>query len=417
LDIIEPFLTIAGQTAPAGGITLKGTPQGGGQMIRIRAHDVIIRYLTVRSGKYGKSGQGQINLLIDPLPKQGGRYGDIYNVILDHLSLSWTLDENLAIFRNVPEDDPSVWQTYPRVYDISIQHCLIAEGLYPHSTGLQVGGERVLKGGRSIFNGGHGIERIAIHRNLFATNSHRNPALGSKNARVVNNVVYNWTSKASETHDAISVDWIGNYFKPGPLSATDKPIVHNDFFKGSPQFRFERPSIYMHGNLLATPKPVTDWDLYVIHYEDAVIPASYRRSTPLEDAPIPVSVRSAREAYDAVVGDVGANRRITDKGALLESIGQTDARILRHVREGRGGGGLPGMPMPYNSPDEAGGYETISGGTPYRDDDHDGMADEWEKKFGLDPGKLADQAGDLDRDGYTNVEEFLNQTDPSTANR
>jgi len=71
VDVQHPFLTIAGQTAPGGGILLKGTAEGGGQMIRIRTHDVIIRYLRIRSGAHGKPGQGQTNIVLDPLEARG----------------------------------------------------------------------------------------------------------------------------------------------------------------------------------------------------------------------------------------------------------------------------------------------------------------------------------------------------------
>ena len=218
IDIGHPYLTIAGQTAPGGGITLKGTGQGGAQMLRIRTHDVVIRYLRVRGGKHGEPGRGQINICLDPLEASGNRYGDIYNVILDHCSVSWSLDENIAVFRNVPEQPAAARDNFPRIYNVTVQRCLIAEGLFPHSTGLQSGGERIARGGKSVFNGGHGVSELSIHHNLFANTSHRNPGLGTKNAQVINNVMYNWSSKCSETHDAMAVDWVGNYFKPGPLS-------------------------------------------------------------------------------------------------------------------------------------------------------------------------------------------------------
>ena len=212
IDIQYPFLTVAGQTAPGDGILLKGTEEGGGQMLRIRTHDVILQYLRIRSGAHGKPGRGQINVSLSPIEANGNQYGNVYNIILDHLSLSWTLDENLSIHRNVPENQPQVWESYPTISNVSVQHCLIAEGLYPHSTGIQTGGERIARDGKSIYNGGMGVFNLSIHRNVFVNTSHRNPGLGSKSARVINNIMYNWSSKCAETHDAITVDWIGNYF-------------------------------------------------------------------------------------------------------------------------------------------------------------------------------------------------------------
>ncbi|OHB73314.1 MAG: hypothetical protein A2Z25_09775 [Planctomycetes bacterium RBG_16_55_9] len=129
-------------------------------MLRLRTHDVVIRYLRIRSGAHGSPGHGQVNISLDPIPANGDRYGDVYNIVIDHVSVSWTLDENIAIHRNVPEDDPNAWQTHPKIYDVTIQQCLIAEGLYPHSTGIQTGGERIARGGKSIYNGEHGYTNI-----------------------------------------------------------------------------------------------------------------------------------------------------------------------------------------------------------------------------------------------------------------
>jgi hypothetical protein len=415
IDIGTPYLTIAGQTAPGGGITLKGSAEGGGQMLRIRTHDVIIRYLRIRSGAHGQPGRGQINLSLDPLEARGDRYGDVYHILLDHVSVSWSLDENLAIFRNVPTGDPVVRERYPRIHSVSVQHCLIAEGLYPHSTGLQAGGEREARNGMSIHNGGLGVSDLGIHRNLFASSSHRNPGLGCKSARVINNVLYNWSSKCSETHDAIHVDWIGNYFKPGPLSDPERLIVHNAFFKGFPQHRFPAPSIHMAGNVNADRPGQTDWEMYRIHYEERPLPAEYRREQPLPDGKFPVTVMPAGKAYEAVLANVGANARLNEQGRWVANLDAADQRILEDVRQRRGNGVLvKGNRVHYTHPDEAGGYPKIEPGTAYEDADHDGMADAWEKRQGLDPQDASDRNRDNDGDGYTNLEEFLNGTDPNT---
>jgi hypothetical protein len=416
IDIAEPYLTVAGQTAPGGGVTLKGTAEGGGQMLRIRTHDVILRHLRIRSGAYGKPGRGQVNVSLDPLEARGERYGNVYNIMLDHLSLSWTLDENIAVFRNVPGND-AARDAFPIIRNVSVQRCLIAEGLYPHSTGLQSGGERVMKDGRSVFNGGHGVSELSIHRNLFATNSHRNPGLGCKSAALINNVMYNWSSKCAETHDAIAVDWIGNYFKPGPLSDPKRLIVHNAFFKGFAQHRFDPPSIYMAGNRNAADPRQADWQMYSIHYEDKPLPDECRRERPLAAPKHAVRVVSAERAYETVLGDVGANVRLNQVGEWEHNSDAADRRIFEDVLVGRGEGTRQGgNRVHYTHPDQVGGYPKIDPGVAYADADHDGMPDAWEKKHGL-PADKADDAQDVDRDGYTNLEEFLNGTDPKARDK
>ena len=413
IDIGYPYLTIAGQTAPGGGILLKGTSEGGGQMLRVRTHDVVIRYLKIRSGAHGSPGRGQVNISLDPIPGRGEKYGDVYNVVIDHVSVSWTLDENIAIHRNVPEDDPSVWQTHPKIYDITIQQCLVAEGLYPHSTGIQTGGERIARSGKSIYNGGHGVFNLSIHRNLFANTSHRNPALGCRSARVINNVMYNWSSKCSETHDAVIVDWIGNYYKPGPLSDPRRLIVHNAFFKGFAQYRFADPSIFMSGNVNAQLPGQEDWQMYTIHYEECPLPASWHRHEPIPPSEHPVPVLSASQAYKRILTDVGANARLNSLGEQVTNLDSTDRRVIDDVRNGTGAGTIfQGNQVHYSHPNQVGGYAKIEPGTPYADSDHDGLPDAWETKHGFDPKAVATSGGDTDDDGYTNIEEFLNGTDP-----
>lgn len=415
IEIGDPYLTIAGQTAPGDGVTLRGTAEGGAQMLRIRTHDVIIRHLAIRGGRHGEPGKGQINITLDPLPADGERYGDVYNVVLDHLSLSWSLDENIAVFRNVPETPPEVRQSYPEIYDISIQQCLIAEGLYPHSTGLQAGGERIAdEEGRSVFNGGLGVRRLSIHRNLFASNSHRNPGLGVHSAQVINNVIYNWSSKAAETHDAVRVDWIANVFKPGPLSSADRILVHNAFFKGHSEHRFPRPSIYMRSNKTVGQPDFTDWTSYTIHYEGVPLPPSYKRDQPLPAAAVPVAVTTAGEALDLVLSTVGSRRRITQQADAVDRLDPVDARIVKYVSDGGGPRSLSPMGWTHLSdPAEAGGYPDLASAPPYADQDGDGMADEWEQKNGLDATVFDPSEQDTDSDGYTDLEEFLNQTDPN----
>lgn len=414
IDVAHPYVTVAGQTAPGGGITLKGTAASGGQMLRIRTHDVILRYLRIRSGAHGQPGRGQVNISLDPREADRGRYGDVYNVMLDHVSVSWSLDENIGIHRNVPEEKPDQWRDSPKIFNVSVQRCLIAEGLYPHSTGIQAGGERIARSGRQIYNGGQGVANLSIHRNLFANTSHRNPALGCASARAVNNVMYNWSSKCAETHDAIAVDWIGNCFKPGPLSDPRRLIVHNAFFKGSPQYRFAPPSIYMTNNLNVGDPKQADWDMYNIHYEDKPLPAEYRCDKPLAGAKYPVAVISPEKAFESVLADVGANARLSAEGEWVANWDAVDRRVLEDVRLGRGRGTLhEGNRVHYTHPDQMGGYPKIEPGDPYEDADHDGMADVWERKHNLDPHDVSDGNGDSDRDGYTNLEEFLNGTEPT----
>ncbi|MCP5111268.1 MAG: hypothetical protein GY953_10570, partial [bacterium] len=230
LEILEPFVTVAGQTAPGGGITLRAAPDGGGQMLTIRTHDVVLRYLRVRSGNVGKAAQGQVNIQVD---------SDAHDVIIDHCSLSWSLDENFNISRNIPEGaDPAKWR---HIFNVSLQRSLLAEGLLPHSTGSRVGGEFAKEGWR-------GIHEISLHHNLYVANNARNPNIAAMDTRIINNVVYQWGSELGATVAGSAVDWIGNYWQPGNLSAIQHALVHNHFERDFPQNVFRVPSLYMAGN-------------------------------------------------------------------------------------------------------------------------------------------------------------------------
>ncbi len=390
LRIENPYVTIAGQTAPGGGITLRGTSDGDGEMIIIQnVQDVIMRYLRIRRGGDGEPGHGQINILIG---------SGAHDIIVDHVSTSWTLDENIAVFRNIPRDaDPEQW---PPIHNVTLQRSIMAEGLYPHSTGTQVGGEFEVDGWRGVYD-------ITIHHNLFVNNSHRNPAVGSTGTQVINNVVYNWGTKLGETITATSADWIGNYFKPGPLSDAQRLLVHNAFPKGSPNTPYPTPSLYMAGN--ASPPLFADtsadnWAMYRIHYSEVPVPPEFRRATALPQPLVPVAIQTAHEAYASVLADSGANARLDCQGYWVANADAVDLRLVTEVTTGTG----PSGPTHPTHEQEVGGYPALEPGLACADGDHDGMPDEWE----VTNGRTKPQAYDADRydlnTDYTNIEVYLN---------
>lgn len=152
LEIKNPYITIAGQTAPGDGITLKRYP------IMIRADEVIIRYIRVRLGD-------ETGLSDDAI---SSRYTK--NIILDHVSASWSIDETLSIYH---------------CKNITVQWCVISESLYEsnHSKGSNHG-----------YVGIWGSDYGTYHHNLIAHHSSRNPrfASGCENTDYRNNVLYNW---------------------------------------------------------------------------------------------------------------------------------------------------------------------------------------------------------------------------------
>jgi pectate lyase len=195
LTISSPFITIAGQTGTGGGISLRNDPSNGRPSIRILTHDVVIRHLRVRPGPSAHTTD-----VLDAV--QIGK--NAYNVVIDHCSMSWAVDENV-----------NTWDT---THDITVQWSIISEALnesvHPegaHSRGFLVGGD------------GEGSQRISIHHNLFAHNDKRNPQLSNNGYDdVVNNVIYNYgrvAIQSTDVDDQVEFNVVGNYVKPGPDSS------------------------------------------------------------------------------------------------------------------------------------------------------------------------------------------------------
>ncbi len=213
LTIRNPYITIAGQTAPGGGITVRlGTST---EAFSTKTHDVIMRYLTVRPGPGGENHGNQI----------AASGVELYNIMIDHNTYSWGVDSDI--------------ETWYRVTAATIQWSLISEGLNCsthskgcHSKGLMIGGYAGSEAKNTI-----GSANISILHNLMAHNADRNPLMQMCGiAQVVNNVTYN--PEFTFSHQQLNcplgasyINWIGNYHKKGPSSTsnTDLKIIPADF--------------------------------------------------------------------------------------------------------------------------------------------------------------------------------------------
>jgi pectate lyase len=364
LEVTNPFITIAGQTAPGGGITLKNHSSNDETPLMILTHDVIVRYVRVRPGPGGQPD----GILI----YQNGAH----NVILDHCSISWAVDENIGTW-----GDP---------YDITIQWSIISEGLFdsthpegPHSMGMLLGS-----------NGSH---NISVHHNLFIHNSERNPRIRTSGlVDVVNNVVYNYGIDAARlsNHDSnLPVNCVANYVKRGADSKLSSYEVELSPPTGS--FTY---SVFVKGNI--GPHRPTDGldEALVVAPEDrgSVVPGRHEAPT--------VTTTSAFTAYDQILDGAGATIGLDSQGNSFWRRDAVDERIVNDVRNGTGG--------IIDDPSDVGGWPELAAGIAPRDSDHDGMPDDWEGMWGFHPCNAADGSGDADGDGYTNVEEYLNGTDP-----
>lgn len=360
LNIEKPFITLAGQTAPGDGICLKG------ETVDIKTHDVIIRYLRVRLGD-GMHGKGSLQGK-DAIGITKGN-----DIIVDHCSASWSLDEILSASSKKP--------TLTRV---TVQWCFITEGLNPDHHGYG-----------SLIRGTGGAKYSYLH-NLYAHNLGRNPRPGNYDINshekdpegllldFRNNVIYNWGGeKAGYNKDALSVtrlNYVGNYLIPGANSKA-KGIAYST---GSPYNRSYFADNYYNNNL-----PDNQWSL--VKFRDSWTKeqiSAYKQNNPFESGP--VVKEDAKSAYLRVL-ETG--------GAILPKRDAIDNRIVMDVKNCTG--------RIIKSQEDVGGWPTlISIPTPV-DKDLDGMPDKWEKKNGLNPYN-ADDRNIVGKNGYTMLEIYLN---------
>lgn len=348
LTVKNPYITILGQTAPGEGITLRITPRVDTQAMKVETHDVVIRYLRFRPGP--DAGNGEDALTIEDT--------EAHDVIIDHCSLSWAVDEVLSVYTGSRR--------------VTVQNSIVSEAL---SNANHEQGEH----SKGLLAGGYGTHSVSILRNLFVSNVDRNPQVsGISVSDIRNNVVYNYADGSGEGVTLLSsskgrpdVNWVGNYYKPGPDSDHDRAELATYVGDGSTH-RF-----YANGNVRWTPSGLRAARID----EDAV----GRRGSPF--AAPRTRTLSAQKAYKRVLATAGASR---DRDTV-------DERLVREVRNG--GGSI------IDHPSEVGGWPTLASGLPYPDPDRDGMASAWERRQGLNPHR-ADAAGDVDGDGWTNIEEF-----------
>jgi pectate lyase len=324
LYVNHPFLTVAGQTAPAGGICLKNAG------LTIMTHDVLIQHLRIRPGI-----EGNITPEHNDAVAILGRHGEIEgasHVVLDHLSASWGEDETI-----------SVWYG---AHDITISNCIISEALNrarhekrTHSAGLLIG---------------DGAYHVSVHHCLLAHNDFRNPLISSGGTHdFVNNVIYNWGVLPAEIVDPDAntfLNFVGNYFRPGPSSRTD---CFEILINPRGDYGVAKPKFFVQGNLgpHRPSEETSDWALVGYGFSDREpAPEAFRSLDPFDVHP--VAATGADEAFQQVLAGAGA------------TLPRRDAVDLRIVAEVRSGGGRT-----IDSPEEVGGYPDLTTAAPSMDAD------------------------------------------------
>lgn len=403
LIIRAPYITIAGQTAPGDGVCVAG------ETVWINTHDVIIRHMRFRRGE---TFVGRRDDAIGGNP--------VGNIMLDHISATWGLDENMSIYRHMYSPGATYKDEKKPTVNITIQNSIFAEALdtYNHAFGSTLGGEN-----------------CAFVRNLWANNAGRNPSIGWNGIfNFANNVMFNWVHRSIDGGDyTAKYNIINNYFKPGPLTPNNE-ISYRILKPESGRSKLDHlvfGRAYVNGNIIENNDLVTNnnWEGGVQMENKKGVGMSLAEAKtyfPLMKAnkPMPMpwfrEIMPAKKAYDFVLKNAGATLPIRDA---------VDTRIVRTVKTG-----IPEYVKGLN-PDsfyqfkhrrlpqdsykkgiitdiaQVGGYPAYNG-TPYLDSDKDGMPDKWEEKYGLNPNDPSDANEDKNKDGYTNIEDYINGVNP-----
>jgi len=389
--IRAPYITIEGQTAPGDGVCVAG------ETVWVNTHDVIIRYMRFRRGE---TNVGRRDDAIGGNP--------VGNIMVDHVSASWGLDENMSMYRHMYNDSTGKIEEKLGTANITIQNSIFSESLdtWNHAFGSTLGGEN-----------------CSFMRNLWADNTGRNPSVGWNGIfNFVNNVVFNWVHRSMDGGDyRAQFNVINNYFKPGPATPKNSAVGHRILKPETGRSKLKYlvfGRCYVNGNIMEGYPAITkdNW-AGGVQVEELPNTDKYTDYMKLvKPAPMPqLTIMTATDAYQYVLNNAGATLPRRDP---------VDQRIVEQVRTGKINY-IPNVKLPekqfehrrlpidsykigiITDPSQVGGYPQYKG-TPYKDSDNDGMPDDWEIKHGLNPHNASDASLDRDKDGYTNIEEFLN---------
>lgn len=353
LDVNHGDLTIAGQSAPGEGISIRNYP------MKVNAGNVIIRYFRSRLGDERGVEDDGISII---------RQKDI---IVDHSTFSWGTDESASFYDNE---------------NFTLQWSIVSESL----------NNSVHTKGEHGYGGIWGGKGATFHHNLLAHHKSRNPRFngartykqGQPELEVAdfrNNVIYNWRANSAYAGEEGNYNMVNNYFKPGP--ATNRNVRDRIVEVWPPYGNF-----FVSGNYVDGFPEVTQQNRKGVDGED---PEAALVQQPVKVVAIPE--HSPGEAYEAVLAKAGASFRRD----------AADSRLVQEVRSGTATYGKEKDGI-IDSQQEVGGWPELASGEVPADKDGDGMPDTWESEKGLNPENASDATGYSLEEGYTNIEVYLN---------
>ena len=342
-------LTIAGESAPGDGICVRG------ENVVILSTNIIVRFLRFRPGDDIATDHCALRIV------------DAANVIVDHCSLSWSIADDIVVRQSG---------------DVTVQWCLISEPLNQskHKKGPH--------GFAAVWGSGSSGHGASYHHNLIADANSRSPRVGGDPDALVdirNNVIYNIGEGNAYGGQDARINYVGNYFKPGPST------VHPDRI-----FRISSHStrIFLEGNVLEGMPSVTEDNSAGLLIDDHAKQDGADRAKLLVKRPFdvpPVTQQAAGQAYESVLAQVGC---------VFPKRDAVDLRILQSVRDGTG--------RIIDSPKDVGGWPELKSIPAPTDTDNDGLPDVWEVAHGLNPQDSRDGAH-LTPDGYSQLELYLHR--------
>ena len=374
LRIKNNNLTIDGQSAPGDGICIAGYP------LVIEADNVIVRFIRVRLGDESNTESDAVSV------------NDANGVVLDHLSCSWSVDECVSCYGNT---------------NFTMQYCIISESLKNSVHGK----------GNHGYGGIWGGTNASFHHNLLAHHDSRNPRFDHDYVDTkcagpidfVNNVVYNWGGNSAYGGEGSTngaggrhINFVANYFKPGPATKSSvntrlvDPWTSCSNCTYHPGGSVVAPKIYLTGNTMTSSSDVTadNWKGSTKAKSIAGVDSRWTDGlTTLKNE------QTALEAYETVLAKAGCSLKPD----------AVDTRIINEVRNGiytyTGSNGSTGGLIDTQS--DVGGWPELQTATAPTDSDVDGMPDEWEEKYGLDPNDAGDAKKITLVTGHTNLDVYM----------
>ncbi len=375
LRIQNGNLTIAGQTAPGEGICLKGNE------VTVDASNVIVRYMRFRMGDINDVESDAF----------WGRYQT--NVILDHCSMSWSVDECSSFYENT---------------DFTMQWCILSESLRVSKH------EKGSHGYAAIWGG----MRASFHHNILAHHDSRNPRFGAYTRSgnradglvdFRNNVIYNWGGNSGYGGEGGSYNMVNNYYQPTPSSANNTRIMAPDpdqtIDHATGQPTGTHGVFYVAGNVMmkadgTVNTTVTNDNWQGVHPNAKIAnPAKVKSTTEFNKGTI--LTHTAQKAYALILDHVGASfRRDVIDTRVLKEVRNREAP----VRASGNGGTKAGL---IDSQTDVGGWCNLESLPAPLDSDNDGMPDAWEVLNGLNPNDASDRNTKTLSSVYTNLEVYL----------